>query len=89
MHLADSIHATARGSGFPLELKDFWGYRAGESFLVCGCGPSLSHVIAPERLITVGVNDVGRLFHPDYLVALNPPGQFNGDRFHVSESHCV
>ena len=85
MHLADSIQATARGSGVPLELKEFWGYHAGESFMVCGCGSSLSHAIAPERFITIGVNDVGRLFHPDYLVVLNPPAQFNGDRFRYVE----
>ena len=85
MHLADSIHATARDSGLPGELKDFWGHHAGETFLVCGCGSSLSQVIAPKRFVTIGVNDVGRLFHPDYLVVLNPPGQFSGDRFRYVE----
>ena len=49
--------------------------------LVCGCGSSLSTVVAPERFPTIGVNDVGRLFQPDYLVVVNPRNQFSGDRF--------
>jgi hypothetical protein len=65
----------------PREFKDFRGYHQGKSILVCGCGSSLSKLIAPERSITIGVNDVGRLFDPDYLVVLNPPGQFAADRF--------
>ncbi|OLE54220.1 MAG: hypothetical protein AUG51_09300 [Acidobacteria bacterium 13_1_20CM_3_53_8] len=69
----------------PHELKDFRDYHAGETVLVCGCGSSLSQVVAPERFITIGVNDVGRLFQPDYLVVLNPPHQFRGDRFRFVE----
>lgn len=53
--------------------------------LVCGCGSSLSQIVAPERVVTIGVNDVGRLFQPDYLVVLNPPQQFSGDRFRYVE----
>src|SRR6516164_9010276 len=65
----------------PKELKDFRGYHAGKTFLVCGCGSSLSQVVTSKRFITIGVNDVGRLFDPDYLVVLNPRNQFQGDRF--------
>jgi hypothetical protein len=73
----------------PKELKDFRGYHAGKTFLVCGCGSSLSQVVTPERFITIGVNDVGRLFDPDYLVVLNPRNQFQGDRFRfVAESRA-
>ncbi len=57
--------------------------------LVCGCGPSLSQIVAPERLITIGVNDVGRLFDPNYLLVVNPPSQFAQDRFrYVAESRA-
>lgn len=69
----------------PREFKDFRGFHAGETLLVCGCGSSLSQIVAPERLVTIGVNDVGRLFHPDYLVVLNPAQQFSGDRFRYIE----
>src|SRR5258708_23502620 len=65
----------------PRDFKGFRSYHAGKSILVCGCGSSLLKLTAPEREITIGVNDVGRLFDPDYLVVLNPPGQFTGDRF--------
>src|SRR5579863_4093391 len=68
-------------AALPSDFRDFRGFHRGESILVCGCGSSLSTLIAPERTITIGVNDVGRLFDPDYLVVLNPPAQFTGDRF--------
>jgi hypothetical protein len=74
---------------FPTELRGFRDYHRGETILVCGCGASLSEIIAPERLITIGVNDVGRLFDPDYLVVLNPPPQFTPDRFrYVAQSRA-
>jgi glycosyltransferase involved in cell wall biosynthesis len=65
----------------PQTYSEYRGLHRGESILVCGCGSSLSGIIAPERLITVGVNDMGRLFDPDYLVVLNPPTQFSRERF--------
>jgi hypothetical protein len=69
----------------PREFTDFRGYHSEETFLVCGCGSSLSLIVAPERFVTIGVNDVGRLFQPDYLLVLNPPQQFSGDRFRYVE----
>src|SRR5215831_15667120 len=69
----------------PRDLNGFRGYHAGESIVVCGCGSSLRQLVAPERFITIGVNDVGRLFQPDYLVVLNPRQQFRGDRFRFVE----
>src|SRR5262249_6385751 len=46
-----------------------------------GCGKSLAEFTDYERFITIGVNDVGRLFQPTYLVVLNPRSQFSGNRF--------
>jgi hypothetical protein len=65
----------------PREFAAYRGFHNGETMLVCGCGSSLPQIIAPERLPTIGVNDVGRLFDPDYLVVTNPKNQFSGDRF--------
>ena len=62
-------------------LADFHNLHAGSTIIVCGCGESLNELTAPERFITIGVNDVGRRFHPNYLVVVNPPHQFSGDRF--------
>jgi hypothetical protein len=68
------------------ELRQFQGRHNGETILVCGCGASLSGITAPERFVTIGVNDVGRLFDPDYLVVLNSRYQFSGDRFRYVEN---
>jgi hypothetical protein len=71
-------------------LAAFRGIHAGETLIVCGCGPSLPELAGQAaRFTTIGVNDVGRLFDPDYLVVVNPPRQFAGDRFrHVAESRA-
>jgi hypothetical protein len=48
--------------------------------VVCGCGPSLNDLPIRPSCLTIGVNDVGRLFDPDYLVVVNPPAQFPPER---------
>ncbi|MBL8176490.1 MAG: hypothetical protein JNK48_17575, partial [Bryobacterales bacterium] len=70
----------------PTTLKEFRGLHANETMLVCGCGSSLNEAVAPERYTSIGVNDVGRLFHPDYLLVLNGKAEFRGDRFHFVET---
>lgn len=76
-----SAGSEARGPGPHRTLADFKDAHRGASIVVCGCGQSLRLLERPERFVTIGVNDVGRLFTPDYLVVLNPPSQFSGDRF--------
>jgi hypothetical protein len=66
-------------------LADFRGAHRDDPIIVCGCGPSLNVLTTPGRFITIGVNDVGRLFDPTYLVVLNPRSQFAGDRFKYVE----
>jgi hypothetical protein len=58
----------------------FQNVHRSEALVVCGCGESLNALAGPERFVTVGVNDVGRLFTPRYLVVVNPRNQFAGDR---------
>ena len=73
----------------PGSLAEFRNCHAGAAIVVCGCGESLAHLTAPERFITIGVNDVGRLFQPDYLVVVNSRHQFSGNRFvHVEQSRA-
>jgi hypothetical protein len=67
-------------------LAEYRDRHAGETLVVCGCGTSLRSLAQPERFVTIGVNDVGRLFEPTYLVVLNPRTQFAGDRFHHVET---
>jgi glycosyltransferase involved in cell wall biosynthesis len=68
-------------------LAAFRNAHAGENIIVCGCGRSLLDLESPLHYVTIGVNDVGRLFDPTYLVVVNPRSQFKGDRFaHVQRS---
>lgn len=68
-------------------LSRYRGIHAGQSIVVCGCGESLLALPEPQRHLTIGVNDVGRLFDPTYLVVVNPRSQFKGQRFdHVGAS---
>ena len=70
-------------------LADYRGRHAGGTIVVCGCGRSLLDLPEPRRFTTIGVNDVGRLFDPTYLVVVNPRSQFRGDRFrHVESSRA-
>ncbi len=66
-------------------LASFKDSHRGETIVVCGCGESLRDLTQPERFITIGVNDVGRLFHPNNLVVVNPRQQFSGTRFRYVE----
>ncbi len=72
-----------------LALSAFRDRHRGETMIVCGCGASLNDLPLPPGCITIGVNDVGRRFDPTYLVVVNPPTQFSGDRFsHVAQSRA-
>ena len=67
-------------------LTAFRNTHAGADIVVCGCGQSLRELASPERHITIGVNDVGRLFDPTYLVVVNPRSQFKAERFRYVET---
>lgn len=67
-------------------LASFQNIHQNETIVVCGCGESLNELEYPERFITIGVNDVGRKFQPNYLVVVNPRHQFSGDRFRYVET---
>jgi hypothetical protein len=71
------------------DLASFRGIHTGETVLVCGCGESLVDLTARPPCVTIGVNDVGRHFQPDYLVVVNPPSQFSAGRYeHVTASRA-
>ena len=85
--LADPAVNAARA--LPRDFREWRDRHRGETIVVCGCGRSLRELPEPARWTTIGVNDVGRLFDPTYLVVLNPPHQFTGDRFrYVVESRA-
>jgi hypothetical protein len=91
MTAADKMNARVlpKATGTALQLASFKDAHQGEAILVCGCGESLNELDLPVGVVTIGVNDVGRRFHPDYLVVVNPPNQFTHDRFrHVESSRA-
>lgn len=67
-------------------LHTWRGLHEAASIVVCGCGPSLRELTIHDDIVTIGVNDVGRLFDPTYLVVVNPRNQFKEDRFRYVES---
>jgi hypothetical protein len=68
-------------------FADFRDRHRGAAVVVCGCGRSLASLAAPERYVTVGVNDVGRQFTPDYIVVVNDRRQFTSERYrHIEGS---
>jgi len=64
-----------------VDLQNYRNCHQGKTIVVCGCGESLLTLPQSDDLITIGVNDVARLFDPTYLVVLNPQNQFKGDRY--------
>ncbi|HEY0461057.1 MAG TPA: glycosyltransferase [Pyrinomonadaceae bacterium] len=67
-------------------LASFQNCYQNSSIVVCGCGESLNDLAQPEQFVTIGVNDVGRRFQPNYLIVVNPRSQFSGDRFRYVET---
>ncbi|AXV77031.1 hypothetical protein CJO79_08625 [Ralstonia solanacearum] len=65
----------------PEHFAQYRDRNRGASIVVCGCGPSLALLEQPERWLTIGVNDVGRAFTPDYLVVVNERHQFARERY--------
>jgi hypothetical protein len=65
----------------PERFAEYRDRHRGETIIVCGCGTSLALLEHPERRLTIGVNDVGRRFTPDYLVVVNERRQFERERY--------
>ena len=80
-----AVKKTLDRDQLPRHFAGFKDLHRGESMLVCGCGSSLVQLDRDPGLVTIGVNDVGRLFQPTYLVVLNPEQQFKDDRFRYVE----
>ena len=62
-------------------LSNFRNVHKGEKVIVCGCGTSLNQIEKHHKdFITIGVNDVPKLFMPTYLVVTDHPIRFNEGR---------
>lgn len=65
-----------------MNYSDFRNIHAGEKIVVCGCGTSSSGFLGRhEDFVTIGVNDLCRLFTPTYTVVVNDRTSFNDDRW--------
>jgi len=72
-----------------MEYKEFKDKHKGQKIMVVGCGTSTGTLTNPQDYITVGVNDLSRLFHPNYLVVLNDKSSFEHDRWQwIEGTHC-
>jgi hypothetical protein len=69
-----------------MEYKEFKNKHQGQKILVVGCGTSASTLTNQQDYITIGVNDLSRLFVPNYLVVLNDKSSFEADRWKWIES---
>ena len=84
-----AVTRTAKASSPVGQFADYRDRHRGETVVVCGCGSSLALLTQPERFVTIGVNDVGRRFTPDYLVVVNERRQFERERYtHVERSQA-
>jgi hypothetical protein len=68
-----------------VEFSEFKNCHAGESMLVVGLGESVNLLDHPGTFVSIGVNDIGRKFHPTYLLNVNNRSQYKGDRFQFIE----
>ena len=58
-------------------LSNFKNVHKGKSVIVCGCGTSAAIMKDHyEDIITIGVNDIPKLFTPTYLVVTDHPVRF-------------
>lgn len=62
-------------------IADLRNTHEGETFVVCGCGPSIELMVQPSHYRTIGVNDVPRWFSPDYLLIVDSPRQIGDERW--------
>lgn len=71
-------------------LSDFYQSHKGEKIVVCGCGTSLNDIVEyKDDFITIGVNDVPKLFDPTYMVVTDHMNRFPLQRRKlVTESKC-
>lgn len=63
-------------------IHHFIGKHAGQKALVMGLGTSTNEIISEDlsQLITIGVNDIDKVYSPKYLLTVDFSGRFHSDR---------
>lgn len=64
-----------------ITLKSLRNILKGEHIIVCGLAPSMLELENPQDYWTIGVNDIGRLFTPDFLIVINTSSTIRGERW--------
>jgi hypothetical protein len=77
------------GLGRDAVLSAFKDIHRGGKVIVCGCGVSLTTLSGPDRFLTIGVNDVGRAFQPDYLVVIDSVDNLGPERYSYVENSAA
>lgn len=73
------------------ELKDFCNTQSG-SCIVCGTAPSLLNFIEVKdscKFPTIGVNNIGGTFYPDYVVVVDPIGSFQNYKLDMMRNYTM
>ncbi|MGA2890030.1 MAG: hypothetical protein ABSE51_18445 [Terracidiphilus sp.] len=70
----------------PIRLHDFKNIHSHEAIIICGCGVSAREFDKPDFARTIGVNDFGRRFDPDYLLVIDAKKKFPPDRYRYIEN---
>jgi len=69
-----------------MEFNKFINIHTDKTAIICGCGQSLNlikdrvDILNNENIITIGVNDVAKLFTPTYTVVVDSPNRFTNNR---------
>ena len=61
-----------------MNFKELCGKYKGKDIIVLGCGTSVSGFVdkIPADAVTIGVNDIGDIYTPEYLLVVNSPNTF-------------
>jgi LPS sulfotransferase NodH len=73
-------------------LAGFTDLHVAEKIVVCGLGESLNELKSPADYVTIGVNDIGRVFTPNYLVVVDNKKRLGLERYaHIlkSKADCL
>jgi hypothetical protein len=72
-----------------MKYKEFKDIHKGCKIIVSGCGMSATDLKNPQDYITIAVNDIGRIYTPNYLVVLNSKSSFPAERWQwIGGSTC-
>ena len=69
-----------------MDISHFKDLHKDEKILILGCGTSvtkLKEIKNYNKIITIGVNDIGRFYDPTYLMVVDHPAKFEGIRYKV------